>query len=486
MKAVFGFIMRALGDLIKGHRSQKKKTGSKGSRLRRIYEWTRGFRLISFLLALAIWDNWLFGLILTVLVVFGLGLIFFKAYWLAERGILFTLPKEGTVQTIMAGKSGKRQIMAYRGSHQNIPRKPWYRDTDKDGNKIPAWEVLLNDPSDFPGFAGDDQQLAELYDDRPPILKELGLHWVGIWPFRRIRWYKFEWNELRQDEKGVEKIWPRAEPTNYIAVNDRTYISTVPELKTNDLLEVTSVDARTFRINNPWKATFRAPSWLQRVGTAIDREVKNHIGFYTYAAHQAEALKQQEHATKTLAQTAADGVSGADHRDPHPSFSTPILSLNECLRDEPAAGSPYERGLRGRYGVTLIADDLRKVQLSGKGEEENSKATTAVYVATQTAAATMKEKDAEAYGIEKVGDAEAKSLAARLKVIEGAGQIGLAIARYDMLAEASKNPNALLLDVDNRLGAADAVKTKAAMSLATGSRQPQQPVQAQPGQGGAS
>ncbi|HVW82998.1 MAG TPA: hypothetical protein VHC68_03615 [Candidatus Paceibacterota bacterium] len=392
-----------------------------------------------------------------------LGLFLLLCYSLARRNILFTFVQEGTVKAIMRGKTFDHLVMSYHGFHLNDPRKPWYKDSS------PPWEVLQNDWKDFSEAGGDARALEERYDDRFWFERFLGAYWVGIPPFRKVLWYKFEWAELQLGKDGEEKIWSRHEPTDFIYVNDFTYLAVIRQLKTGDKesLEVWIEYNRTIGINNPYKALFRTAEWLNRVGAATDREAKDHVGKNSYEDLQSESK-----------------AASADQKD----FSAPMCLLNDRLPDDPSGDTTpwYDRGLKGHYGVTLRAAELRKVQMSGDAEQKNNEAASAAFRAKKEAEATRLAGKAQADVIEMVGKAEANSLKSRLDVIQSAGEAGLAVAQFDSIVEASKNPAALIIEANDLGGAAAGVVAKAAANLAT-SPKPSKPVaqQTQPPAQGA-
>lgn len=131
-------------------------------------------------------------------------------------------------------------------------------------------------------------------------------------------------------------------------------------------------------------------------------------------------------------------------------FSSKIVELTEMLPDDKPAPAP--RGLKGRYGVEIRTADLQTIELSGKAQELNQKATTEAYVAKQQAIAIRLTGQAEADVIELRGDKEAAALRARLAVIKEHGDAGITLAGYDAVQESSRGPGNTIIWANNPLG----------------------------------
>jgi len=339
------------------------------------------------------------ALVLLVVAVFYFP---FFLRWLAEENILFTTVREGTVKAIVRGKSFDRFLMAFAGYHLNDPAESWFKPDHA------KWEVMYHGKNNPDGFSENDSD----YDDRSPLLRHLGLHWVG-WPWANsVYVYAFEWNETYTDGEGKEKVLPRAEATDFIYVADFTYAIVTESAETQDRLPTDELTLVTVAIRNPYRALFSGEDWMRRVTAAINRHVRNFVGKEDF---------------RNLI-TAKDSTE----------FSSPIIKLTEKLPDDdnPDAKPPF--GLHGRYGVEIRTADLQTIELSGDGKKEHQAAATKEYVARQEAEATRLKGQADADVIKMRGDQEATALEARLKVIREHGDAGMLLAQLDAIQESSK------------------------------------------------
>lgn len=322
--------------------------------------------------------------------------------WLAGGDILFTTVKEGTVKAIMRGKSFDKFIMSFEGYHLNDPKKDSYDPTS------PNWEVLEG----------------EIADNRSWLLKHLGLHWIG-WPWANsIYVYAFEWNETSTDNKGKERILPRAEATDYIFIADFTYAIETAGAETRDRLQTDETTLVTVAIRNPYRALFSGEDWMRRVTAAINRHVRNFVGGKDF---------------QELIETKAENST---------EFSKPIIDLTRELPDDD--DSPL-KGLHGRYGVEIRTADLQTIELSGDAKNRHEEATTREYSARQEAEAVRLEGQAKADVIKMIGDQEAVALATRLKIIKKHGDAGITLAGYDAIRESSKGPGNTVIWANNPL-----------------------------------
>lgn len=375
----------------------------------------------------------MFYLILIVLILVSIGVTgFCFPFFLQRLGgatLFFTTVKEGTVKAIVRGKSFERFIMSFAGYHLNDPSKAWYR------SEKPDWEVLYHGKDNINGFAGNDMK-DDRYDDRSPLLKHFGLHWVG-WPWAHgVYIYGFEWNETTTNkEDGKEKILPRAEATDFIYVADFTYAIKTDSAETKDHLPTDELTLITLAVRNPYRALFSGEDWMRRVTAAINRLVRDFVGKEEF-----------------------ENLISSDLTD----FSSNIVTLTDTLPDDKPAPAP--RGLKGRYGVEIRTADLQTIALSGDSQKLNQEATTRAYVAKQQAAAIEATGQAEANVIrlkgeqeaaviEMKGKTEASALAQRLEVIDEHGITGIALAGYDAVQESSKGPGNTIIWANNPLGA---------------------------------
>ncbi|MDE1919749.1 MAG: hypothetical protein KGH56_03595 [Patescibacteria group bacterium] len=375
--------------------------------------------------------------------------LFLFMKWLAKESVLFTTVREGTVKAIMRGKSLERFIMSFAGYHLNDPSKTdWYRTsyTEKGAEKIlQKWEVIYHGTRNKYGFAGV-QQLDDYYDDRPALLKHLGLYWVG-WPWANsVYVYPFEWNETSTvKETGEEKVLPRAEPTDFIYVADFTYAITTSGAETKDRMPTDELTLVTVAIRNPYRALFSGEDWMRRITAAINRHVRNFVSSkgYDELISLAEKKGVGKESNVSVAETSRIWSS---------EFSLPIIALSNLLPDE-TENSPPPRGLHDRYGVEIRTADLQSVELSGseKAKEEHLAAVTRKYTATQTAAAITIEGEAKAAVVEMMGAKEAEALSARLKIIKEFGDAGITLAGLDAIQESAKGPGNTIIWANNPL-----------------------------------
>lgn len=352
-------------------------------------------------------------LVTIVVAVFVVAIPFFFQ-WLAEEDIFFTTVKEGTAKAIVRGKSFERFIMSFEGYHLNDPSKTdWHR------SEKPDWEVLYHGRGNTNGFVREDDRF---YDDRSPLLRYLGLYWVGMpWAYS-VYVYGFEWNETITGEGGKEKILPRAEATDFIFVADFTYAIETDGAETEDRLPTDELTLVTIAIRNPYRALFSGEDWMRRITAAINRLVRDFVGKHEFA-----------------------NLISADLSD----FSKKIVTLSKELPDDEPVPAP--RGLEGRYGVIIRTADLQTIELSGGAQEQHQKATTRKYVAEQEAVATRLDGQAKADVIEITGEKEASALRKRLEVIKEHGEAGIALAGYDAIQEASKNAGSQIIWANNPL-----------------------------------
>lgn len=373
---------------------------------------------------------WFLILVLVVIVLLGAGVIagvpsFLQ--WLAKENILFTTVKEGTVKAIMRGDSFDHFIMSFRGYHLNDPRKSWHELWLKDENgaevvcngqkvKLPDWEIVYHGAGNKKGFKETDDGF---YDGRHPLLKTLGLYWVG-WPWAKsVYVYGFEWNETYTKE-GKEEVLPRAEATDFIYAADFTYAIVTTGAETKDLLPTDELTLVTVAIRNPYRALFSGEDWIRRITAAINRYVRNFVGNKGYGELISIAKGTGKKALKAWAKE----------------FSQPIIDLSKLLADETEDKLP-PKGLKGRYGVEIRTADLQTVELSGSKEEKakHQEAAAKVYTAKQEAEATILAGEAKANVIKMTGDKEAEALEARLAVIEKHPS-GEMLAQLDAMREA--------------------------------------------------
>lgn len=360
---------------------------------------------------------YLLGVAVAVALMFVAVPFFFQ--WLAEEDIFFTTVKEGTAKAIVRGKSFERFIMSFEGYHLNDPSKRRRHRPDK-----PDWEVLYHGRGNLDGFVREDDRF---YDDRPWWLRSLGLYWVGVPWAHSVYVYGFEWNETITDkESGKEKILSRAEATDFIFVADFTYAIETNGAETKDRLPTDELTLVTVAIRNPYHALFSGEDWMRRITAAINRLVRNFVGKNPFSKLISSDLRK---------------------------FSVEIVGLTEKLpNDDPDPNIP-PHGLKERYGVVIRTADLQTIDLTGDLRRQNQEATTRKYAAEQEAVAILVDGKAKAEVIEITGEKEAAALRKRLEVIREHGEVGIALAGYDAIQEASKNAGSQIIWANNPLAA---------------------------------
>ncbi len=372
--------------------------------------------------------------------------LFFFMQWLAEENILFTKCTEGTAKIVVRSDSFDHAIMSFAGYHLNDPRKKgskkdiYRKDTAVDGKKVPLadWEVLYHGVENPLKFAQSDDTY---YDERPWMLKHLGLYWIG-WPWsHRVYVYQFEWNETVTTESGEEKIFPLAEPSDFIFVKDFVYAIQTTGAETNDRLPIDILMATTIAVRNPYRALFSGEDWLQRVTTEVNRYVRNFVGSRDYQ-ELISPLKPDEVADKN--------DRNQKILDYWKEFSDPVIDLNQQLPDDRPGKTPY--GLMGRYGVEIRGAALQTIDLSGDGKKITQEAATREYVARQKAKETKLTADAEGYAIRIKGEQEALALTSRLAVIKANGNEGMLLAAYDAIRESSDGTGNTIIWANNPFG----------------------------------
>jgi hypothetical protein len=381
-----------------------------------------------------------------VLVPLTAATVWFGFPWLAEENILFTTVKGSTAKAIMRGKSFERFTMSFPGYHLNDPKKPGYKPLiikktkDSDGKNVetregfPDWEVVYHGKGNKNGFEeknkdGENEQDDEYHEHRNPILKyllkHLGLYWVG-WPWRNsVYVYQFQWNVTVTNKAGNEEMLPRAEPADFIYVNDVTYAVKTEGAETKDRLSTDELTLVTVAVRNPYRALFIGEDWMRRMTAAVNRHVRNFVSSKDYDELINILKKDEAGAGKEVAEKWAL------------EFSQPIIDLGGKLSGE-TDKSPEPRGLRGKYGIDIRAADLQTVELSGLPEAKKKlqEAAMRVYSATQDAKATLLDGQAKADVVGMMGEKEAEALRTRLAVITKHGATGELLAQLDAMRDA--------------------------------------------------
>lgn len=320
---------------------------------------------------------------------------------LAKRQVLVAFCEDGTAKLVVdRGGKFKHAIMVYTGFHLNDPRKTWY------DASLPDWEIVRDEPG-------------KKYDDRHWLVREAGVYWVGIPPFRRVHWYAFEWNEMRLNtETKKEEVWSRREKTDFIYIKPFNYATVMENVENADGIPLSILYMTTIAIKNPFKALFRAVSWLSITNASTGREAKNFIGGSTY-----DELKNEEAARKS-------GKSG--------NFSLPIVELTNHLPDDAPAAT--DCGLHARYGVTIQTADLqsfdppeslRAATVLRYQKQEEAAGVEALGRAQATVAILKGKADARVVILKGVG--EGAALRARIRALRDSGRMGELLLQTDAM-----------------------------------------------------
>ena len=395
--------------------------------------------LLALLAVLVVPTAWLLMLAVTIVVLVPLiaAVVWFGFPWLAEENILFATVKGSTAKAIMRGKSFERFIMSFPGYHLNDPNRPWsykplivIKTTDRDDKPVevvcsgfPDWDVVYHGNENKNGFEkknkdGKDEQDDDYHERRNQILKHLGLYWVG-WPWRNSGYvYQFQWNVTSTDKDGNEKILSRAEPADFVYVNDVTYAIKTEGAETKDRLSTDELTLVTVAVRNPYRALFIGEDWMRRMTAAVNRHVRNFVSSKKYD----ELISIAENADEVASNWATK-------------FSQPIIDLSDKLSGE-TDESPQPWGLRGKYGIEIRAADLQTVELSGSAKEKLQEAAMKVYGAEQEAKAETTIGEAKAKVVGMMGEKEAEALNTRLAVIKKHGKAGELLAQLDAMRDA--------------------------------------------------
>jgi len=310
----------------------------------------------------------------------------------ADQDYLFTKVEDGTGKIINKGDSFHRVIMSFEDHHLNDPTKPWFDENE------PRWEVLKNEPGvsylckpwlpkkllpKHPSYP------ANNYDNRPWLLREFGLFWVGLPKMRQIRSYNFSWNEYQRQQVGDGDlvIRPRKEVTSIFKVNDFSYVMVLTDAKTADNLTVRAEFVTIVRMTNPKKALIDSDDWLVQLEAYIDRQARSFIGSFTYDQLRSET----------------DDVALAAKED----FSKRMRELTLRLPDEEEASA---QGTKGTIGITIGSANLEKIVLSGSHAVENEKLSIAAYQADQAAVVEIRASEAKATSLRNVNSATADGI----------------------------------------------------------------------------
>lgn len=337
-------------------------------------------------------------------------------YTLAQMRIVFVMPKEGTAVAIMRGEALDHIIMVWTGHRLNDPRRKWYNPA------LPTWEVIKM-PQPGIRYSNYDNNASWFLQ----LLERYGIFYYGLWPFKKVYEYTFDWTEFRLDDKNVQVPYHRTERTWFVYVATFVYWLRLIGAEDRNRMPLDLDYSLSVGVTNPQKALFNIEDWLGRI---------------TADAHQAARIYVGGRVFDEIIRERGAGVESE--------FVTALESLNENLLSEPG-----REGCVDRLGVTLRAIALQEVTLSGTSKAELARATTAPVVARLDAEATVAKArgDRDATILRAEGDALATALAAGAeakaidvtyrRVIEY-GQDGLTIRQLQALERAGKAGSATI------------------------------------------
>src|SRR3989344_5081963 len=317
------------------------------------------------------------GLVVSLTMILGIATALL-IYILAGLRIFFTFCPGGEIVAIVKGKEPKRFIMAHKGFHLNDP-------DDKEGNfeqdpKFHRWDVMPNNwrekPAEAKGTWDDGWK-----DTRNWMEKNLGIYWLGVYPFVQVHRYPFQWSEVQQKappegEEGKPGLTVKViEETVYsIFAKVFPYLMELGGAQTFDKLPVKVRYVLNIRSVNPLKALFWVDNWLAKTQTAANENARDYIGETTYEYLTSETRAEKERYKKLKDEPAVKGKKVRRSK----SFEQIMLGLNGKMGDK-------KEGLEDLYGIEIVTVEIQSVDLAGDLDKEASRATTALYVAEQEA-----------------------------------------------------------------------------------------------------
>lgn len=364
-----------------------------------------------------------------LLVVVAIG--FFAIWSLATMNIFFGFIKEGHGIIIKRGESYVGPIISFTGYHL----KPVMR------NGRERLEVVQVEPNETPNTPGGILGFLQ---------EKFGIFWLGTFPpFRSIMEKEFRWNEWEEvkgeDDNYHWRLNHREEPTTFFYVQTFPYALVLEAAETGGKYTDTSTGEKSaiggnievdlkivllVKIICPEAATIRHENWFDQLGALVTDQARLFVGSRTF-----EELRSQK-----VNEIPKDGSAGKRVRN---EFCEYIMGLNEHAPIGEDSDSIVDV-----YGVQIIGAHILDVELAGESKKVAAE-TTAIYVAEQRAKATEVTKDAEAYGIRAIGNAEANAISARTKAVLDFGPDGKYVLRQEALKEAGKGGNVVVFTNDN-------------------------------------
>lgn len=224
---------------------------------------------------------------------------------LARRNYFGTFVQEGTAKIVVSGEKFFKCLIQYQDYAFD---KEWNVISITKAKEDKIW---LRKQTELPG----------------------GVSWAGIWPFRDVLIYSFQWTGLKQN--GEIDVHPK-EKLDYISLRSDVYWMELDSPEDSNGLPLTVEMLLTMKVINPYKALYGVENWLETVINRMKAKSRDYIGDHTYA----ELTENKEETVRnlldvTLSQLIADcksdyGVEIIDVQirniDPYPEYREATLA----------------------------------------------------------------------------------------------------------------------------------------------------------------
>lgn len=344
---------------------------------------------------------------LAIIVMSGLVALLI-AYNLAKKDLFFTLVKEGEIKAVMSGETFWRFIVNVRG---------YKRETDEHHNL-----VKVN-----PGES----------DGHGLLNRRFGIYWVGLYPFKKIHWYMFDWNKWSKVRKvGTEeevldepRIQARHQEVNSVIFR-YPYAIKLTNIEIGGNLAVEISLLVTIQAVNPYKMLFGAlPSgiWLAQVTAAIQESLVLFSSNKDFEDMKTLGKKDSPNATE-------------------------LAKLIQEVND-PSTGANQTVGIRNQFGAEVDAVSFLGVEIEGGPEIRaatqarelaHRQAEAVIATAEGEKQATILRGEGKAGAIRVEGDAVALALAAK-KAAAGSDEILEAVIQAEALRDFGAGTGARVL-----------------------------------------
>lgn len=370
-----------------------------------------------------------------MLIVLNLGLILFAAllvllplvviaYFMARKDVCFTFGIEGAAKMVVKGNVHVRTLMWWKGHYVNTPRRCGYQP------KVRSGEVLEHNRPDKHA-----SQYA-WWKIHWKFFELFGIYWYGLYPFKRIYVYKFEWAEEKIGEDGKSKPWHRSEHTDHIFVKNFPYWVKLSMAEDKNNLALDMDYLLTIHINNPEWALFHTDDWLKRVSADANNRAKVYVG------------SREFNEIKTEKGTGDTGTS---------EFADSLCKLNDNLTTEPGV-----KGTKLSYGVTINGAAMVSLAPAGAEAEKVMAALEAKRVAELNADALVATADGyaeserrkahgDADATRRRADGEADAIGKVYDKVQSYGPFGFGMRQLDTLKAAADSKGSHTIWANNPL-----------------------------------